>query len=153
MSDVVTVMSGGRILQQGAPREIYDEPANEFVATFIGSPNVIPGKVAAGSPSRVDTAIGAFHTRHVVPDWSDVAVVARSEDLDLVPITDGTPEGVNEFEGRITTQSFEGESVRHFVDVNGVSLESRSHRHSDVRVGDQVAVRIDPRNVRVVARR
>ena len=41
LSDVVIVMDGGRIQQVGSPREIYDTPANRFVAEFIGGHNVI----------------------------------------------------------------------------------------------------------------
>ena len=45
MSDLIVVMNGGRIEQVGAPIEVYDRPANLFVATFIGSPamNLIEG--------------------------------------------------------------------------------------------------------------
>ena len=47
MADVVVVMRGGRIEQIGTPHQLYDEPANAFVATFIGAPpmTLIKGKV------------------------------------------------------------------------------------------------------------
>jgi iron(III) transport system ATP-binding protein len=41
LSDVIAVMDRGRIVQMGAPREIYASPANEYVADFMGSANVI----------------------------------------------------------------------------------------------------------------
>ncbi|SDH01685.1 ABC transporter ATP-binding protein [Pelagibacterium luteolum] len=49
MADKIVVLSGGRIEQVGAPLELYDRPANQFVAGFIGSPsmNFIPGQVGA----------------------------------------------------------------------------------------------------------
>ena len=43
MSDRIAVMRGGDVLQVGAPREIYDNPANRFVADFIGESNLLPG--------------------------------------------------------------------------------------------------------------
>jgi len=51
MADRVVVMNGGRIEQIGTPVEIYDKPANEFVARFIGSPvmNFIEGEVESGA--------------------------------------------------------------------------------------------------------
>ncbi|MER2537012.1 MAG: sn-glycerol-3-phosphate ABC transporter ATP-binding protein UgpC [Rhizobiaceae bacterium] len=51
LADRVAVMSQGRIQQLGTPEEIYDTPANLFVAGFIGSPpmNLIPGEVGSGS--------------------------------------------------------------------------------------------------------
>ncbi|WP_417725366.1 ABC transporter ATP-binding protein [Salipiger sp.] len=50
MADRIVVMRGGHIEQIGAPLELYDAPANEFVATFIGSPsiNLLEGKVQGG---------------------------------------------------------------------------------------------------------
>jgi len=50
MADKIVVMQSGRIEQVGAPLELYDRPANVFVASFIGSPamNLIDGKVLGG---------------------------------------------------------------------------------------------------------
>ncbi|MBF2758696.1 MAG: ABC transporter ATP-binding protein [Ectothiorhodospiraceae bacterium AqS1] len=48
MSDRIAVMSGGRIQQIGAPRSIYDEPVNAFVADFIGQSNVLGVEPAVG---------------------------------------------------------------------------------------------------------
>jgi spermidine/putrescine transport system ATP-binding protein len=50
MSDRIAVMSAGHVLQVGAPREIYDNPANRFVADFIGESNVLPGALLGRSP-------------------------------------------------------------------------------------------------------
>ncbi len=50
MADRIVVMNGGRVEQAGSPLELYDHPANRFVAGFIGSPamNFLPGTVEAG---------------------------------------------------------------------------------------------------------
>ncbi len=45
MSDRIAVMSKGKILQIGAPRDIYDKPSDRFVANFIGETNLLTGKV------------------------------------------------------------------------------------------------------------
>src|SRR3954470_13563948 len=45
MSDRIAVMSAGKILQIGTPRDIYDRPAERFVADFIGETNFLPGTV------------------------------------------------------------------------------------------------------------
>ena len=55
MGDQIVVMKDGRIEQTGSPLELYDQPANQFVATFIGSPtmNFIDGRVeASGGATR-----------------------------------------------------------------------------------------------------
>lgn len=50
LADRIVVMQGGHIEQIGTPLELYDNPANEFVATFIGAPsmNLLPGSLADG---------------------------------------------------------------------------------------------------------
>lgn len=50
LADRIVVMQGGRIEQIGTPLDLYDNPMNEFVATFIGAPsmNLLPGHLAAG---------------------------------------------------------------------------------------------------------
>jgi len=147
MSDVVTVMRLGQVMQQGTPREIYDTPANEFVAKFVGSPNVLSGTLDG---ARATTRIGVFASSQSTPETSEVIVVARPEDLIVEPGTAGAD--TNAFSGRIVEQSFEGETIRHFVDVDGVRLESTSHRHSTLSTGDAVVVRIREQDVRIVPR-
>ncbi len=62
MADQIVVMRDGRVEQAGAPLELYDNPANTFVATFIGSPamNVLSGNVVAnGAGKSFETVAGA----------------------------------------------------------------------------------------------
>ena len=53
LSDRIAVMSRGRIVQLGPPREIYEHPADSFVADFIGQASFLPGEVAASDGDRV----------------------------------------------------------------------------------------------------
>ena len=82
MADRIVVMREGRIAQQGAPLDLYDRPANTFVAGFIGSPsmNLIPGVMRGGVVATGTVALpspgGAVEGRRVV--WG-----ARPEHLDL----------------------------------------------------------------------
>jgi len=56
MADKIVVLNGGKIEQMGAPMEVYGNPANLFVAGFIGSPeiNLLPAKVGVGSATLAD---------------------------------------------------------------------------------------------------
>ena len=60
MSDRIAVMSKGRILQIGTPRDIYDRPAERFVANFIGETNFLEGEVrrSAQGKARIALAVG-----------------------------------------------------------------------------------------------
>jgi spermidine/putrescine transport system ATP-binding protein len=65
MSDRVGVMSQGKLQQVANPRDIYNRPANGFVASFVGENNILPGKVlnvSAGNASFA-TPIGTFEAR------------------------------------------------------------------------------------------
>ena len=85
MSDRIAVMSRGRVEQIGTPEEIYDKPASIFVAGFIGSANLLPAVVSAGSTAsapKVDLAMGATIDVEAVADTApggDVTVMLRPE--------------------------------------------------------------------------
>ena len=65
MSDRIAVMSAGVLQQVGAPRDLYDNPATPFVATFVGETNVVSGKVASieGGIATLDTDLGPMRGR------------------------------------------------------------------------------------------
>ncbi len=89
MSDRIAVMSKGKILQVGAPRDIYDRPAERFVANFIGETNFLEGKLVSvakgGAKVRLDA--GATITAGVATGFTpsgQVTVVVRPEHATLV---------------------------------------------------------------------
>ena len=88
MADRIVVMRDGRIAQVGAPLELYDRPANVFVAGFIGSPamNLLPGVVrhGAGGPAvMVDGASLPVPDRPGMDEGRKVVFGIRPEHLDL----------------------------------------------------------------------
>src|SRR5262249_32053329 len=62
LSDRVAVMKDGRVQQVGAPKELYERPRTRFVADFVGTNNLVPGRVReqAKAGLLVDTALGAL---------------------------------------------------------------------------------------------
>ena len=65
MSDRIAVMSAGVLQQVGAPRDLYDNPATPFVATFVGETNAVVGKVTAlaNGFATVETGLGLLRGR------------------------------------------------------------------------------------------
>jgi len=78
IADRVIVLAGGRLEQAGAPVDILDRPASEFVARFVGDVNVLPGVVREGA-----VWVGALSVPVPAPpaDGAEVHVVVRSYDL------------------------------------------------------------------------
>lgn len=88
MSDKIVVMKGGEIQQVGTPEEIYNEPANVYVANFIGESNIISGRMLEDYKVRFDDVTFDcvdFGFRKDEP----VDVVLRPEDIDIVDVKDG----------------------------------------------------------------
>ena len=86
MADRIVVMNGGRIEQIGSPIELYDKPANTFVAGFLGSPamSFIPAQVDAQDPRTARTAAGSrLQLPLDAPCGRDVLLGVRPEDLTI----------------------------------------------------------------------
>lgn len=87
MASRIAVMKNGKIAQLGAPKQLYEYPTSRFVADFLGSINMLEGKVAEvrGKAVVVDTAVGRFvNEADFVPQLGDtVTIGVRPEMLDL----------------------------------------------------------------------
>ena len=83
MSDTVVVMNRGMILQQGSPIDIYNEPANAFVADFIGESNIVPGIM---KQDRVLEFLGTVYNcvDEGFAENEAIDVVIRPEDIILL---------------------------------------------------------------------
>ncbi|HTF14015.1 MAG TPA: ATP-binding cassette domain-containing protein, partial [Burkholderiales bacterium] len=86
MADKIVVMNAGRVEQIGSPLELYDNPVNQFVAGFIGSPamNFVPGKVNAGGIS-VGAGIELPNPTRNLEPGRDVLLGVRPEHLAVDP--------------------------------------------------------------------
>jgi spermidine/putrescine transport system ATP-binding protein len=89
MSDRIAVMSKGEVLQVGGPKDIYDRPANRFVANFIGETNFLEGRLGncEGGRGRIALASGASliaSLPQVKPSSETVSIVVRPEQARLV---------------------------------------------------------------------
>jgi iron(III) transport system ATP-binding protein len=146
LSHEIAVMNGGRIQQIGRPREIYENPANQFVADFVGNTNFLHGHVVRSDTANcclVATDIGQLvvKTAHPLPADARVAISIRPEDVEL---TESRPPGENVWQGTVEQKIFLGEAIDFRVDVSGRSLLSRQHPMLRTPVGGLIFVRINP---------
>ena len=156
MSDRVVVMRGGVIVQVGDPVELYRAPTSLFVASFVGSPNVWPGTVAAVEDSRVVVAVGErrFEAPPPVADvrtGDPVALVLRAEVLTLSDRAAGGA-GPSAVEGTVADVRFVGAVVSYRIDVGDRSLTvSRPSQAEILAEGAPVTVAWDPRDALLLA--
>ncbi|AZO52157.1 MULTISPECIES: ABC transporter ATP-binding protein [unclassified Mesorhizobium] len=119
MSDFVCVMNGGRIVQLGQPSEIYDEPADLFVADFVGKTNLLAGKVAGHTGELVDVALAdgtviAARKRTALQQGDTVSVSLRPESLSLGAPASGPLKGV------VRNRIFLGSTAEYAIEVQGI---------------------------------
>ena len=146
MADKIVVMQAGRIEQMGAPLDLFDRPANTFVAGFIGSPsmNILKGRVE-GAGVRVEGVLLPVGAGHGAAEGQEVLYGVRPEHFDIAD--DGLPARISVVEptGSETTV------VLRFGDAEIVALFRERH---DFRPGNELRLRpradvvhlFDPRN-------
>jgi len=129
LADRVVVLRDGAIEQVGSPLELYDRPANQFVAQFIGTPqmNLVP----TGTLPHLKTLAGAR-----VPE--DGYVGMRPEAVRI------RTSGGGALEGRVELIEALGADTLIYVDVGGVQLVARQSERTTATRGDKVGLDLDP---------
>ena len=146
MATRIAVMSQGRVLQVGAPEEIYEHPGSRFVADFIGNVNIFEGKLARFEADccEVTTEHGVVNVRHRIDGAAGmaVAVAVRPEKIHIA--RERPPVGWNLFSGTVREIAYFGSYNTFIVEMPGgrsVKItESNAARHdgSAITRGDGV---------------
>ena len=141
MSDTIVVMREGRILQIGDPKTIYDEPANAFVADFIGESNILRGTMI--HDELVEFAGCAFPCVDFgFGENAKVDVVIRPEDIMLVG------EDVGQLVGTIRSVLFKGVHYEMMIDTGDVTF--KVHSTTMQPQGSRVGLSIVPFNIHIM---
>ncbi|HAP89286.1 MAG TPA: polyamine ABC transporter ATP-binding protein [Arthrobacter bacterium] len=124
MSDRIVVMKDGRIVQSGAPEEVYNEPLTDWVASFLGDTNLIPCTVLERDGQEVLVDLGCLGTARM-PDrgvtGDKYAVSIRPEHLKF---RSSATEG-NGGAARLESSTNLGATVRHRLTAGGLDLQLR----------------------------
>jgi putrescine transport system ATP-binding protein len=133
MASRIAVMSEGRLLQVGAPGEIYETPANRFVADFIGNVNLMDGRLVEDQPGHV--VVECADCRHYIGHGitgtlgMPVTVALRPEKIrigkDAPVAVDGVPDpAFNRVKGTVSEMSYFGSfTVYHLKLPSGAVLK------------------------------
>jgi iron(III) transport system ATP-binding protein len=164
ISDEIAVMTAGKIVQVGTPKDIYKRPKDKFVADFIGLSNFVEGKLM-GAPTpqeggglsgqyvTVETQIGNLVCKRAdtkdVRGGDRVTVAMRPEDIQIrSPSSQGTSDGAgskksNSLAGSVKSTTFGGEVAEYRVDVNGVEIRVRTNPSFVFSEGQTVILQMD----------
>jgi iron(III) transport system ATP-binding protein len=139
-ADRMAVLDAGRIQQLGRPIDLYDAPANRFVATFLGTVNLIDGRIDNGRFMADDIALDVGGTT------GPACISIRPQDVSLAA-------GPGTIAATVTAREFLGSIVRYRVRAGAhMVVVDVPHRRKDAvhAVGAEVGLVLDPRHVTVI---
>ncbi len=144
MSDTIVVMNKGEIQQMGSPEDIYNEPANSFVAKFIGESNIVDGimlddfKVEFGG--RIFDCVDKGFEKNEA-----IEVVIRPEDFEMVKYENGM------LKGTVTSVIFKG--VHYEIEVKDENHTWILHNTKHAEIGSKIGLSLDPESIHIMKKR
>lgn len=152
MSDRIAVVNFGRIQQLAAPQELYDRPANRFVADFIGDSAFLP---VTRTGSTVSYAGELLALTQPLPEARSLMLMIRPERVQLSPPDDGKER--NGFAATVTELVYQGDSYLLYARLtDGAEISLRGAvRDGTVaalpKIGEAVVLALDPGDTVIIA--
>lgn len=154
LSDEILVMNEGKSEQIASPPEVYNNPANEFVASFMGESNILSGSIVSQNEATVDVDLHSTEQDSIsisqeaveqmeISDNDRISLSLRSEDLEIVGQAKADGTGID---GTVNTKTFQGKATKFVVDIGSeeILVEAPGKQSQDqFDVGDQVNVQWD----------
>ena len=157
MSDRVAVMSSGKILQLGSPRNIYDQPAVRFVADFIGDTNFLAASVVGSDGGKLtlkldagkEVVAGVPEDFTMPSNGSAVTAVVRPEHANLVET------GKGQVEGKLENIVYVGTDTHYYMELSDGStfvarIQNSRKESRPLERGMTVGIEIESNAVQVV---
>ena len=128
LSTRIAVLTGGAVMQEGTPREIYEAPRTRFVAEFVGSANLLAGRWETAPAGEASVRLEIGPTVRVArnpgaPPGDSVFLAVRPEALDVVA-SEEPGDLRNRLEGTVVASAFQGATIQYEVDARGVLLRA-----------------------------
>jgi iron(III) transport system ATP-binding protein len=146
IADRIAIMERGVLRQVGSPRDIYERPANAFVAGFMGTTNLLEGTfVSREAEGALVRTSGGMDIRVALADGAApgdaVRVSIRPEALE---IRRGQASGVNAWPATIRLATYVGESILYRAEMGGQPIELHAGPKESYNAGAAVTVAADP---------
>jgi iron(III) transport system ATP-binding protein len=156
LSDQIAVMNEGRIVQAGSPGEVYYRPRSAFVASFVGTANLLPADLESPRGEGLFAVVGG--ERLTVEPAGDfprsgggrLQLCIRPEAIQLLPESAGRPAG-NVVRGRVKNFIFEGASLRYWIEALDQELVADVFDPGEAGIREgEVWLRLDPRKIHLI---
>ena len=143
----IVVMRDGQVEQIGTPLELYDNPVNQFVAGFIGSPSMNflkatvskTGSAAAATVGSSKVPLAGYKAEREISDGQKIIFGVRPEHIRLnAPVADGFS---SEFDATVELVEPMGSDSLVWLDFEGQSMTARVESSAVFHPGDKVKVR------------
>jgi iron(III) transport system ATP-binding protein len=149
IADEIVIMKGGRFVQVGKPKDIYNRPENRFVADFIGLSNFVSGRIKGLDKSiLLESEIGLIQVMKSDEDLpetaigNEVTVSVRPENIELLRGDPG--QGVNMYRGEIERAVYLGDKIDYQVKINEALFRVQTHPDNLFSAGEIVFLRVHP---------
>jgi len=147
IADRIAIMDRGVLRQVGTPRDIYERPANAFVAGFMGTTNLLDGTlVARDSDGALVRTAGGIDIRVANGEGAPgepVRVSIRPEALEIRP---GQAAGINAWPAKIRLATYVGEAIIYRADMGSHGMEVHARPTQAYETGAAVSLAADPRH-------
>jgi spermidine/putrescine transport system ATP-binding protein len=156
MSDRIAVMQSGLVQQIGTAKEIYQNPANRFVAGFIGASNILSGEIMAcdGRSCELKIADGwvaRSQSQQIIPRGTNACIMVRPECVMLS--SQASPDATNSFRGTVRNRYYLGSVFQVIVELFPGQMVTVAHSQregsvdaEELEIGQEVYVSWSPEN-------
>jgi iron(III) transport system ATP-binding protein len=154
------VLDQGVLQQVGTPATLYDEPVNAFVATFVGTMNLLPARVlqrTGAAPTLQVDGLGPLPlpAGSALPPQQEVLLSVRPQAVQIRRAGAADQSDAPALSGTVQSREFLGEFTRYRVRVGPHDLVADQVHHAGqpaLAAGDAVGVTVDPSQLRLLAR-
>lgn len=156
------IMNKGMVIQEGSPIEIYENPANKFVAEFIGIPNVLAAKIKDilenGSllieVPELDATLVCRSVNNKLMKGNNVHIMIRNNEIGIYDTLNDIKGKENILKGKILTREFRGAVTDHIIQVSQGKLKVTTHKYCSLynlnNNSDEVYIHIRPEAIKII---
>jgi len=158
ISDRIVVLEKGRIMQLGTPLEIYSNPANKFVAGFMGTTNFIHGKVTSFDNDyatvAADDGVTLTGRGRELQKGDEVDVAIRPESMKFLSPAEAktAPLEPNLYEAEVVRATYIGELIDYQLKIKTHLIRARGEVRTAHRAGERIIIKLDSDQLAVLCR-